>query len=1227
MRYLNRILFINSANVKYAEIAIDGNVHFIGTQGVGKSTLLRAILFFYNGDKLKLGIERGKKTFDEYYFPGGDSYVIYEVVRETGAYCILAFKSQGRVCFRFINSEYNLGYFVENGKVKTWDGIKDSFGKKVSYSRKIDRYEEYRDILYGNNAGIEKEFRKYSLIESRQYQNLPRTIQNVFLNSKLDAEFIKQTIIMSLNEEDVKIELGTYAQHLKDFDTQLADINKWTEKNKSGETPVKKMAENIARIHAAIQSLNREKQDTAIQLFRAHDASQKELPRVEKKVEQQQRQRQSAQQKSDDLKGKFQAKRDEVQKQINILDFKLKDAKVKADHYESIDISSIIQRVDKKEGIEAERERLLAEKVLLNAKFTEINSRYQAMVQQQENAFAGFENAHQARKNKLREEFLQFKSETNEQYQNAYGEIRRQQQDALEVARNAIAQKKDNIHDLKLKKQKGQLQRYYEQDIEVVKAEISTLQQKIRNTELEIADHKKQVETLQKQWELEQEKSAAGYNRQVEKMWDDNQQFTNAITSIDEKLQKNKDSLYGWLSANVPSWENNIGKVIDEDHVLFQSGLSPQYSGGGDETMYGLKLDLDEIGRKVKTVADYEQERSEWLQKVEAHKACIAKIIEERDSEGNKLKSRFQGKIKDLNNARRQMEYELQRYKGQLQVNEVKHADLLRKAAEEKENFIQAVTREIETASEELVGEDKSLATIESSIQKQLDNKEKEQNKKIKAEDQRVKEATATLEEELLKRKQETQERIAEIKQRQTKDLKEEGADVLRLSDIEKELAMIVKELDFINDNRDRIADYNKDKRELLDHVDGYKTEKRLKESQLENEQEKYNLQKQKINQEIELLAADISELNHSLAVIKEGLSTFDSFKQTDHYKQVSAFEGQRAESADNGVGLKALIDALNSRIYTILERYNDLQAAINKFLGNFSSQNVFGFKTNLVERDDFIEFAEMLNEFLDEEKIVQYEKRVNERFATLIRQIGKETTELTSKEGEIDKVIKEINRDFEERNFAGVIKSIRLQLSPSENKTVTLLQEIKKFNDQHSMGLGVVDLFSTGDNEAKNRKAISLLKEFTKEISARKEKEIGLQDSFELHFRIVENENDSGWVEKLTNVGSEGTDILVKAMINIMLLNVFKDSASKRFKEFRLHCMMDEIGKLHPNNVKGILKFANDRNILLINSSPTSYNATDYRYTYLLSKDSKHVTMVKRLIKKEMKYADTLLS
>lgn len=123
------------------------------------------------------------------------------------------------------------------------------------------------------------------------------------------------------------------------------------------------------------------------------------------------------------------------------------------------------------------------------------------------------------------------------------------------------------------------------------------------------------------------------------------------------------------------------------------------------------------------------------------------------------------------------------------------------------------------------------------------------------------------------------------------------------------------------------------------------------------------------------------------------------------------------------------------------------------------------------------------------------------------------------------------------------------------------------------------------------------------------------VSDSFNLQFRVMENDNDTGWVEKIANVGSDGTDILVKAMVNIMLINVFKEKASRKFGDFKVHCMMDEIGKLHPNNVKGILDFANCRNILLINSSPTTYNVEDYKYTYLLSKDAKSHTRIVPLL------------
>ena len=86
MRHLNKIIFLNSAHIPYAEVKLDGNVHFIGTQGVGKSTLLRAILFFYNADPIHLGIPREKRPFAPFYFPYTNSYIVYEVMRENGAY-------------------------------------------------------------------------------------------------------------------------------------------------------------------------------------------------------------------------------------------------------------------------------------------------------------------------------------------------------------------------------------------------------------------------------------------------------------------------------------------------------------------------------------------------------------------------------------------------------------------------------------------------------------------------------------------------------------------------------------------------------------------------------------------------------------------------------------------------------------------------------------------------------------------------------------------------------------------------------------------------------------------------------------------------------------------------------------------------------------------------------------------------------------------------------------
>jgi hypothetical protein len=350
--------------------------------------------------------------------------------------------------------------------------------------------------------------------------------------------------------------------------------------------------------------------------------------------------------------------------------------------------------------------------------------------------------------------------------------------------------------------------------------------------------------------------------------------------------------------------------------------------------------------------------------------------------------------------------------------------------------------------------------------------------------------------------------------------------------------------------------------------------------------------------------------------------SKFSEFRKSETYTSIEAYISNPANDWKGTETALSIIAGINNKHYEGISTFKELQQATNAFNGNFGENNIFKFKTKLNEDDEFLNFASSLKEFVEEEKINQFEKRVNERFANIIHLIGRETKELNSKKGDIEKIIRKINDDFLHKNFVEAIKEMEMRTQESSNPVVRLLLKIQEFNDENSLILGEANLFTSSDSSSKNKQAVELLKELVKAIEKYKKSTLTLSESFDLQFRIVENDNDSGWVEKLSNVGSEGTDVLVKAMINILLLNVFKNSASKKFKDFKLHCMMDEIGRLHPNNVRGILRFANERNILLINGSPTSQNATDYKYTYKLAKEQsktdakKYITRVNRLVK-----------
>ena len=1213
MRYLNRIIFINSAQIKYAEINLDGNVHFIGTQGVGKSTVLRSILFFYNADTFGLGIPKQKDSYTDYYFKNSNSYIIYEVVRGDSKFCVVSYKSQHKVCFRFYDGDYQQKYFVsETGNVPdSWEGIAQQLDlNSIFYTkRKIEEHKEFRDILYGNHDGKKNELKRYSIIESKEYQYIPKTIQNVFLNSKMDAEFIKQTIIMSL-ENDILIDLNQHAHHLNGFETQLNDIRKFKTPTTTAQ------AISISKLHFAIEHLEREKNQFAKELAWALNKLHEDEPILSEKLEKQKDLEGICNLKISKALESYNNKEKKKLSEISIFDDKLKTAKKLLEEYEIKNINQIIDHVSKKPFLDKEQKNLINEKELLSIQFKELSQKFQALLDNLENQLNDFFNRKIAEKNKINSELITFKDETRKSYEKLISEIKIEQQNAIENLTADWEQKKQATNKLKLKKEGIKHIRFYEKEISEYTSLIVELQSKKLKLISETENARREIETLEKQWKIDEKDLQNTFEREKEKFDNQHKIIINRIIEIDSYLENSKNSFYGWLTEQYPGWENTIGKVIDEKTILFNTSLSPKLSNKSNE-FYGVELDLNEVDKVVNTVADYENEKNVLNEKSIVIKKLVLELTEriEKDKENHRRK--YQPKIRERKSTIKDNDYLLEQNQIKTGESTVKLNDFITNAEIKKTKDLENISQLIQQSTEiELVAKNE-IDKIKEELSKSVKAKEREKEKKNEEKDLLAKQLLIALDTEIELEKQVKVRRRNEINAQKQKEISQKGIDTELLSKIEKRLEILNVELLFIEDNRDTVTEYKKDKREFIDKVEDFKNHKLILEKQLDNEKRKYLQQKEKINKDLEIVQEIIKSLFTSVDHLKEDKDTFESFKGSECYNSIHNHLNRFNVEYKTEKRVKDLIVEIRETYYEKLHgRIEDIRKTTTDFLGKFSDDNIFKFKKTLTDDKSFLDFAMMLSDFIEENKIDRIEKEVNERFALIITTIGIQTNSLVSESGKIQSVIKKINDDFIEKNFVGAIKKIELKIEESKNEVVQLLIMIKKYNDDNYLELGTANLFSSENQEKKNKDAIDILKQFVKKIGELKRDYISLSDSFELKFRIEENQNDTGWVEKLSNVGSDGTDVLVKAMVNIMLLNVFKEGASKRFKDFQLHCMMDEIGKLHPNNVRGILKFANDRNILLINSSPIENDALAFKHIYKLKKDNEgNNTKVNRIL------------
>lgn len=1215
MRALRKIIFVNSAHIRYAEVRLDGNVHFIGTQGVGKSTLLRAILFFYNADKLHLGIPKEMKTYDEFYLPHANSYIVYEVEHEHGPFCVLTFRSSGRACFRFVDAAYRKEWLVnDNGEVTAESKvIRERLGG-VSMSKIIDRYEQYRDILYGNRQAVGKEFARFQLMESNRYQNIPRSIQNVFLNSRLDANFIKDIIIRSMSEEEANIDLGYYRRQVADFGQEYKDISCWYKLNQKGESVVRTQAENVVNAYRYLLFMKQQIVELCGELKYAVRVSKERLPLVVKKIDEIIEEENRQKRLINEIQQKYDSEKTSLNQQQGVVNEDLKRLKERRELYAAQKIEDLLKRYEQEQVLKIKLEESKARLTELTARFNDVTGKFKALCQGVKN---GLENYRLSQNNRIFS-LGQEKQKAEERMFNEHTELRENIEAAfaekLTVAYNAIDLLKSEKAELENEMLKLKFCQPYKEETDALNKEANSLVFREKELNGLIATTEAKINQLQTEYDKQEAEITADCKNKIDAKQQEMDEVAAKIAEIDGLLNRTKGSLYEWLEENKRDWEQNIGKVVNEESVLYQTGLHPQKDDG--TSLFGVKLDLIDLPLSVRKPTQLKEERDELEGKLRSLQTDKKALTEQQEKLINELKRRVAPKMRELREQKSYHETELRVIPQKQKALKLKQEDYAAKAQQEKEERAKLLNTRLQEVALRRTAADTNLDKIQAEKQKQLTAEDKRYQKAkdetIRLHEQRVAEIKADIKQQEKK----AEEQLLLLQQQENEQLRGRGADTHMVDECKNLIKATEDELKFIDDHRRIVFDFQRDRESLFNREDEFKAKKKLINDKLQQLNEKYNLRKQKHNEALASLGKELAERKDEKRLLDENLQKAENFAHDEKLCPPMLAEAKERQTLRTpGQAVEELTGIIVSR----QKSYDKLKGAVNLFKGNFTTKNTFNFRMELTLDDDYLDFANNLEDFLTYNKIEEFRRRTSERYVDILARVSKEMGDLTRHESDVDKIIHDINNDFRERNFAGVIKLIALQPVPSADKMVLLMKRIKEFNDDNLYAIGELNLFSTANRDEVNEKAVGYLLDFMKSLVDNPQRQLlTLSDLFLLQFRIVENDNDTGWVDKLSHVGSEGTDTLVKAMINIMLINVFKGKVSRKFGDFRIHCMMDEIGKLHPQNVKGILDFANARNILLINSSPTTYNVSDYRYTYLLDKDSKSQTVVHPLISQQ---------
>ena len=1209
---LEKISYFNTGRFPFAEISVNGNTMVTGTNGVGKTTTMQSILFFYGANKsAQLGISRrkGQDTWMRYSYPHINSYVVYEYSGHSSNVAVITYAHSNKIVYRFVttDSDFDIKEMVMDGNMIREPKVLLRTLTLAGYppSEQIDKPEQYRKVLYGDidkrkDKALEA-FAGYAFMKAKgEYKLIPEVISGIFLSPTVDAGAIERAIATGV--EAVTLDVTHIASQMSLAREKYSTILVYENNQKL----INEISSSVKQ-HQTLEQQALAKWRQAKANYAHYEAIlPQQRPLLEKLLEE----NNAFYEQSESTEARLRGGRDDALAEKRLTESELTKAQALREKWADKKMPQKMIEVDKIDEYQAElssQEQAYSE-LLGDQKDVAVvyDKRIAGVKQQKHERLQALSTDVEKKRDALEEEILKVEEQRDKEISNKTQQIKiklKEQEKVVEDARTAVKDRSEAYYQIL------HVNPHTQQSMRLDKELKGFMSEKERDEGL-LKHLKQSLESNSSSIEQYEESKARIQEEAIKRFEIERQEHDRRIKEYEAIRNVSEKSLLSFIRREVPVKEELFTAIL-KDEVLLDTTLSPEIEGDGD-SVYGISIDTSQLKR-----SEYTQEGIN--EKIDRQKSAIHLLNQKIEKETEEKIKPIQTKIKERSKQGHSMREKIDgleqalllvnggiiklqaQYAKALEEDGVKWSKSKADAHAQKEAAVEAENE----AYKQQQALNEAQANISETIRSAYAQRVGALKESKKAE--RVREET-----EKLRIETETDAQIKEIEKQKSIALEQGGVSKEQLEKLSEQIKGLNKILTAAKGYMKDVAVWQNDK-SLIDSIS-------LLEQQLLEKSERFIQSEQLLKTKLTELEAerkrrdDEFEKQQSLVDTAENeIKEYDTFANQDIFVRLSRMLKQNEEmvSPDMSEIMVRLKSDIHITYNELMKKEEAVRDMMQKFVSKLGTRENIYFSYDDTTLESTIKSAKDLRAYMNDGRLQEQKELVAREIKYVLMNTAERHRQLSDATVHVEKLVRAIDKVLKSAIAnVPVLQDIGIHYSKSEHKVLadlTTLSEIDiPIGDARSLFAG------TGGDKETYEKILKVFADIDDTIINEGVKELNISDAFDVEFKVVENGNDTGWVRNRGGIGSTGTAIIIKTLTYIALLNTIL-AKTRKDSDIAVHILLDEIGTLDTRNTREIIKFANDNGVNVFNAAPDvkapdMYNAI---YNYRLHKTKSKIIKV----------------